>query len=175
MTLCELGKKYNCTKGTMASYLEFYDQLFKGMDCNAILEIGIYQGASLAMWRDYFKCRVVGIDVKPIIVEGAVSLQGDAYTPAMVQSAKAYGPYDIIIDDGSHKIEDIRFVIDDYRDLLSENGILIIEDLFKEGIPGLNIGDDLRQSYYVDRRHVSGNKQDMLFVIDRRKHAPVSV
>src|SRR5690349_21810982 len=52
-----------------AHYLEIYErhlQKFRGRDV-AILEIGVYQGGSLRMWKDYFgpKTRIFAIDIDP--------------------------------------------------------------------------------------------------------------
>src|SRR5437868_5521713 len=50
-------------------YFEIYDRHFsplRGKDVN-ILEIGVFQGGSMAMWVDYFgpKAKIFGIDINP--------------------------------------------------------------------------------------------------------------
>ena len=52
-------------KHTIHSYLEIYEELFsdRRLDCNTFLEIGMYTGASLFMWSQYFEnATVYGID-----------------------------------------------------------------------------------------------------------------
>lgn len=158
-------------KGTIHSYLDFYECLFRGMEPERLLEIGIYRGASLKLWKQYFGCKVVGVDYRTVSIPGIITLQGDAYSEDMVSRVMDYGPYDIIIEDGSHKNNDIQFFLQHYMKCLSPKGVLVIEDLTALGIGGLNkllSKEDLERSYLVDRRHVIGQARDVLFVIDRR-------
>jgi hypothetical protein len=65
--LCEIGKKYDTDKSSQRSnvtnyrhchpYTLFYDGLFKNSkeEHLKIAELGILDGASLLMWREYFK------------------------------------------------------------------------------------------------------------------------
>jgi len=64
--LCEIGKKYDTDKSSQRSnvsnirhchpYTLFYDSLFnsKKKDKLEIAELGILDGGSLLMWREYF-------------------------------------------------------------------------------------------------------------------------
>src|SRR5271166_5678208 len=50
-------------------YFDIYDrhfQRFRGREVN-ILEIGIYSGGSLEMWKSYFgsRCHIYGVDIEP--------------------------------------------------------------------------------------------------------------
>ena len=51
------------------NYFEIYDQLFNSYINKKIVfvEIGIFQGGSLQMWKKFFgnKARIIGIDVNP--------------------------------------------------------------------------------------------------------------
>ena len=93
-------------------YLDVYDQILVPCIDKAItlLEIGVYRGGSLKLWRDYFpRGTVVGIDRKLPqdfqlgerihIFEGN---QGDEEFLSKVATASAPGGFDIIIDDASH-------------------------------------------------------------------------
>lgn len=93
-------------------YLEVYDQILVPWIGKAItlLEIGVYRGGSLKLWRDYFPHgTVVGIDRKLLqdfqpgeriqVFEGS---QGDGEFLSKVANATAPGGFDIIIDDASH-------------------------------------------------------------------------
>jgi hypothetical protein len=65
--LCEIGRKYDTDKSSQRDnssdsrhchpYTLFYDSLFKGRreENLNIAEIGILDGASLLMWKEYFK------------------------------------------------------------------------------------------------------------------------
>ena len=62
-----LKSKYYCLKHT--NYFNIYDDLFEKYRNKKItfVEIGIFSGGSLFMWRDYFgkKARIIGIDLNP--------------------------------------------------------------------------------------------------------------
>jgi methyltransferase family protein len=107
-----------------------------------IFEIGVggfgnpHQGGeSLRMWKDYFKrAEIYSIDIvdKTSLGEDRIHIfQGDQNDPAFLDDfGTRFGPFDLIIDDGSHYCE---HVITSFRALfphLKENGIYVIEDLF---------------------------------------------
>ena len=62
-----LKSKYNCIKHT--NYFAIYDDLFSKYRNKKIIfvEIGIFSGGSLFMWRNFFgkKARIIGIDLNP--------------------------------------------------------------------------------------------------------------
>jgi SAM-dependent methyltransferase len=75
----------------------------------AVLELGVYQGGSLKMWRDYFPSGVVvGIDRLPVLIDDASgrihALQGDQRNTNTLSRAAEYAPggFDLIVDDCSH-------------------------------------------------------------------------
>ena len=119
-------------------YLTTYGPLFKRLKNrnNRILEIGIAEGDSLNLWEEYFTQSVIyGVDnnypqKRAVELNSRVRvIVGDAYTPEMITLLKDIGKFDLIIDDGSHYLEDIKFVVDNYCELLTDDGILIIEDV----------------------------------------------
>jgi FtsJ-like methyltransferase len=75
----------------------------------ALLELGVYRGASLRIWRDYFpRSAIVGIDIEPIRLPDLPNVhivQGDQADPETLDRATAAiggSQFDIIIDDASH-------------------------------------------------------------------------
>lgn len=100
MTLHELGLKYGTDKATFHGYCPFYEQHLP-RTVGRLLEIGVKDGASLRMWRDFYPgAEVVGIDINPpIAVEGCTVLQMDATD---TKALATLGEFDVIIDDGSH-------------------------------------------------------------------------
>jgi hypothetical protein len=75
----------------------------------ALLELGVYRGASLRIWRDYFpQSVIVGIDIEPIWLPDLLNVhivQGDQADPETLDRATAAiggSLFDIIIDDASH-------------------------------------------------------------------------
>lgn len=102
---------YNTDKITHG-YLDVYDPIFAPWACKEIklLEIGIRNGGSLQLWRDYFRLGVIiGIDIKLPehfvpgeriqIFEGS---QSDKQFLSEVANKVAPEGFDIIIDDASH-------------------------------------------------------------------------
>ena len=171
------------------TYLEKYGEIFERIKDrkNKILEIGIYKGDSLNLWAEYFtQSFIYGID-QHYPQEGSVKLydnvwviNGDAYTQKMLDILGAIGKFDVIIDDGSHYLFHQKFVIDHYCNLLTDDGILIIEDV------NCNVDDETQKRYidmlvdwfpenlkkYVypdDRRQVNKNMADSLVILDKHE------
>ena len=112
----EIFLKWGTDKSTTHSYLEAYESLFskRRNDELRILEIGIWAGASLLAWAEYFtneNTEIIGIDVSPQPFIAEVSknpkiktIIGDATN---VQDIELIGgTFDFIIDDGSHRLGD---------------------------------------------------------------------
>ena len=170
------------------AYLEKYGEIFERLkdQDNRILEIGIKEGDSLNLWAEYFTQSVVyGID-KHYPQEGMVELhrrvriiEGDAYTPEMMTLLKDIGKFDVIIDDGSHRLYHQKFVIDYYLDLLTDDGILVIEDCNcnLDPVDGIRCVDmlinwfpeEVRDKAYIDSRIAinNNNMADTLVIYDK--------
>ncbi len=108
-SLCEIGEQYNTDK-VSHGYISHYERRFGGNRGKpiTILEIGVMDGASLRMWRDYFSFgRVYGIDIrhKTIISEDRiVCFEGSQVDTNFLENVvKQTGNFDFIVDDGSHK------------------------------------------------------------------------
>ncbi len=123
-------------------YFEIYDQWFSGFrDVSnlRILEIGVYRGGSLRLWRQYFhpEAVIVGIDIdlgckayedsrQKIFVE--IGDQADLSFLAHV--IEKFGPFDIIIDDGGHTSSQQTISFNHlYANALNNGGVYLIEDL----------------------------------------------
>ena len=93
-------------------YLDVYDRiLVSWLDKEIkLLELGVYQGRSLELWRDYFhRATIVGIDLE--LPDGFVpgeriklfrGSQADTRFLSEVADKTAPNGFDIIIDDASH-------------------------------------------------------------------------
>jgi predicted O-methyltransferase YrrM len=137
MSLLEFIEK-NPTKTDKVSlgYIDqFYDILFtpKKNKVKNLLEIGIWEGESLLLWRDYFtNAEITGVDVVHRVQadnqDRITQLTGDAYTTEFLSKLKKK-PFDIIIDDGPHTFETQSFFLTNYLPLLKKDGVLILEDI----------------------------------------------
>ena len=106
------ARRYNTDKPSFDVYFRTYERLFGPLANKPVhlLELGISQGGSLELWRDYFpKGTIAGIDIAPVRLEdpsGRIhvyrGLQHDAALLDRVRRETAPGGFDIIIDDCSH-------------------------------------------------------------------------
>ena len=79
--------------------------------------------------------RAVGIDIKPYpgtLKKKTIFYELDAYIRETVDYLREIegSKFDVIIHDGLAKKENQSFFLENYGDLLSENGLLICEDIF---------------------------------------------
>ena len=117
-------------------YLRQYERLFQPFADQKIvvMEIGIHNGASLAVWERYFsQAQIVGVDIEPSRkqftrkrVQVEIGSQFDAAFLAAL--SQQYAP-SIIIDDGSHVDEHQIFTFEKLFPSLAPGGIYIVEDI----------------------------------------------
>jgi cephalosporin hydroxylase len=135
LNLKQICSLYATDKNCLHSYVDnVYEEIFEEYRYSAdkLLEIGVENGGSMLMWREYFiKASITGIDIKPCPqVENRDRIEfinKDAYNIELVDQLP--DNFDIIIDDGPHTLESMTFVIKEYINKIKENGILVIEDI----------------------------------------------
>jgi spermidine synthase len=178
-TLSEISKKYNhlTDKNTTHSYIDsVYSKLFYDIkdSCQNVLEIGINHGGSIRLWREYFhNAMIYGVDVKDIInfSDPRIKLfKHDAYDINFVKTLP--DNFDLIIDDGPHTLESMKKFLQYYQYKLSNNGILIIEDIQRmswvQVLKNYISPEYLRYSTVYNLRRVKRRWDDVLLVIDKR-------
>jgi hypothetical protein len=119
-------------------YFEIYDRhfsRFRNKDVH-VVEIGVFQGGSLQMWKDYFgaNATIYGVDInsqcKKFEDEGIKIFIGDQGDRSFLKTLKEQCPrIDILIDDGSHLMEHIKATFEELFPHISENGVYLAEDL----------------------------------------------
>ena len=128
--------KYDSDK---CGYLEYYDPILKPwLDKRVdLLELGIFKGGSLLLWKDYFpKGNIVGVDINIPTnfpptdrIRVFKGYQDDPAFLTSVANQTAPDGYDIIIDDASHYGElskkSFWLLFDNH---LKPGGIYAIED-----------------------------------------------
>jgi len=100
------------------------------------LEIGIYSGGSLGMWRAYFgdRCRIYGVDIedacKTYADERTSVFIGDQESPAFWQEFfEQVDALDIAIDDGGHTPAQQRVTLEAVLPRLRPGGVYVCEDI----------------------------------------------
>lgn len=119
-------------------YFDIYHRHFSkfvGRDVH-VLEIGVYSGGSLEMWREYFgpKCHLYGVDI-----EGACKVYENEYTKVFVGDQadrqfwkvfkKEVPTIDILIDDGGHLPEQQIVTLEEMLPHLRRGGVYLCEDV----------------------------------------------
>lgn len=134
--LAWLAAVYGSDKGATAHrYVDLYAAYLTPMRrrARAVLEIGVYRGASLRMWRDYFPhADIVGLDIEPVVVDDGDRISivvGEQADPAMLTQLRGRGPYDLVVDDGSHRGDDIVATFHGLFEAVRPGGYYVIEDM----------------------------------------------
>ncbi|MGB7621769.1 MAG: class I SAM-dependent methyltransferase [Terriglobia bacterium] len=119
-------------------YLEIYDRhfsRFRGTDVH-LVEIGVFDGGSLQMWKSYFgpRSRIYGVDVDPNcqqLEEEQISIFiGDQSDEKFLRVlARTLPRIDILIDDGGHKMKEQITTFDVLFPHIDKEGIYVCEDL----------------------------------------------
>lgn len=119
------------------SYFQVYEDLFEKHRNTAFtfVEIGILDGGSLFMWRDYFgpKARIIGIDLNPNAMhwgsegfEIYIGSQSDPYF--WKEFFEKVGTVDVVLDDGGHTFEQQIVTVHSCLPHVSDGGIIVVED-----------------------------------------------
>jgi hypothetical protein len=131
--LSKLAIKYNTDKFQRHKYTKIYHELFKELRHKKIklLELGIFYGSSLKMWREWFsEAEIIGIDnnIKIQNIPGVTILKSNTQTINICQDLNNQ-EFDIIIDDADHHPYQQLLTFWNTWPLLKKDGIYIIEDV----------------------------------------------
>lgn len=143
MTLDDLAQLHGTDKGSRPArglsakhYTDVYEQLLAGRELEplTVLEIGVNTGASLRMWADYLPAAtIIGGDSNPRCRAHAgprtTILIGAQADPEFLAEAASLGPFDVIVDDGSHHLADNEATLAALLPHLNPAGWYAIEDL----------------------------------------------
>ena len=150
-SLDAIGLKFGTDKAsTHHNYLNFYEGFFaeKRTAPITILEVGVWQGASLKTWEAYFPAaKVVGADIMPAtrrFQRGRVAMEivDQSNIDDLTRLAVKHGPFDIVVEDGSH---------------IWDHQILTLKTLYPFVKPGgLYIAEDLQTNYESHRADFQG-------------------
>lgn len=126
-------------------YFEIYDAFFHKYRNKPVkmLEIGVFRGGSLQMWKDYFgkDALIIGIDLNPeckLLEEERIEICiGSQDDPEFLRSvSEEYGDFDIVLDDGSHMMQHQITSFECLFPRVKDGGLYLCEDLHSSYIPG---------------------------------------
>jgi len=152
---------------------------FKNCEVN-IFEIGYQYKGSLRLWEKYFLyANIRGIDItteRPFIEDArAFNLKTEIETGARVKTEikdsntltpeyfKNFTP-DIVIEDGSHNLQDQLFVINLIYPLLKKGGVLIIEDIQDFDNQKIEFEKTGYDFLTIDKRKETGRYDEVLLI-----------
>ncbi len=132
-------------KATIHNYTGIYAYLleqYQDIDCN-LLEIGVQYGGSALLWHEYLpKCWMDLVDLKDQVNDVIWNqldedrfdfYETNAYSATALRTL-GNKKYHVIIDDGSHHRNDLKFVAQNYYQMLEPGGVMILEDIPDEGL-----------------------------------------
>jgi len=119
-------------------YFEIYErhlERFRGREIH-LMEMGVYRGGSLQMWKHYLgpRATIYGVDVDPAcraLEEERVRIMiGDQADREFLRRLRAETPrIDILIDDGGHTMNQQIATFEELYGHLADDGIYACEDL----------------------------------------------
>ena len=141
--LNDIFDKHDSDKGrSRHRYGRIYEHLLAPYKDRAIklLEIGVYAGGSIKAWLEYLPlAHIVGVDLRagfrPADSRAQVVL-GDQGDPDFLKAlASEHGPFDVIVDDGSHQSEHQQLSFEHLYPYLRSGGVYVVEDLEVAYVP----------------------------------------
>ena len=190
MSLQEIVNNSKTDKNTTHSYLELYQKLLisKKETAKNVLEVGIgdfgeKNGGSIKLWRDFFtNATIYALDILPIDRVMDELLNDDRvilYTSSNAYDNEFFTTHflnknikcDFMLDDGPHTLESMKQFIKLYSQIMTDDGILIIEDVqsldwiytLKNEVP-----ENLKKFIKVyDLRRNKNRYDDIVFTIDK--------
>lgn len=126
------------------SYFHVYEEIFRKYVGQPItfVEVGIFNGGSLFMWREYFgpQARIIGIDLNPDAQRwrehGFEIIIGDQADPEFWDRFYAQtGPIDVLLDDGGHMNQQQIVTAHKALDHVRDGGCVVVEDVHTSYLP----------------------------------------
>ena len=138
-------------------YLPLYERYFSSFRNSPVrlLEIGVFRGGSLQMWRKYFgdSATIFGIDTDPACAsydgQAAQVRIGSQDDPDFLRRVvDEMGGVDIVLDDGSHQT---KHQVESFKCLfprMSQGGVYMVEDLHTSFWRGYGGGYGRRSNFF---------------------------
>jgi len=169
-TLEQISLSYKSDKGSVYhNYLSIYEKYFSKYrnSLNTFLEIGLWEGESIRMWREYFNTgKLVGADILDlshvVLPDTTIHICDQSDRQQLGDLVKkTYPEFNIIIDDGGHMMHQQQITLGFMFKYLASGGVFVIEDLHTCGNPNYNRGTDTETTAilneWLDHKTISSN------------------
>jgi cephalosporin hydroxylase len=138
-------------------YFDIYEKHFERFKRKPVrvLELGIDHGGSLQLWKRYFgsQAEIIGIDSNPATMFSEAQISTYCHDQRSLDIAK-FGPFDIVIDDGSHFVQHQTISFDNLWP--HTTGVYLIEDCQSwQVMPDSNIAVNVGDAFPTVR-HIGG-------------------
>lgn len=107
-----------------------------------LIEFGVFHGGSLQMWKHFLgpQAQIIGVDIDPrcaaLAEPGIEIVIGDQEDRQMhARLREKYGEFDVVIDDGGHKMRQQIVTFEELYPALKPGGIYLAEDLHTSYFP----------------------------------------
>ena len=192
--LSELIDNSRTDKNRDHSYIDLYQKLLvsKKETATNVLEVGIgdnypqygfFNGGSIKLWHDFFpNATIYALDIKkPEEVWDNIKnndrivlyLDNNAYDEHFFTETflNKNMKFDFMLDDGPHTLESMIQFIKLYSQVMTDDGILIVEDVQSwDWLEELEKATPEHLKKYIetyDLRHIKGRWDDIVFVINK--------
>ena len=138
-TLDAIGLRHATDKAsTHHNYLVFYDRFFadlRSVPNLKLLEIGVYDGGSIRTWEEYFPhAAIVGADIDPRTLASSsprttIEIADQSNIADLIRLAATHGPFDIVLDDGSHHWDHQITTFRTLYPFIKPGGFYVMEDI----------------------------------------------
>lgn len=139
--LYDIAVKHGTDKA-IHGYCDFYHKKFESRRNEPLnfLELGVFNGASLRTWREYFpNATIHGVDIKTNRCGDTTGCNLHTLDVndknALIKLATEHGPFDVILDDASHTMKHQQRAFDILWSYVKPSGMYIIEDLHTSFMP----------------------------------------
>jgi len=152
-----------------SNYFDIYDELFSehiGKNITFV-EIGILNGGSLFMWRDFFgpTARIIGVDINPetkfLEKFGFEIFIGSQYDLEFLKTLKnKIGKVHVILDDAGHTYLGQISAMENLLDCVVSGGVYVVEDThtsFERGFGSPKFSFVEYAKRIIDRLHMNEN------------------
>ena len=144
MTLNDLMVKYGSDKA-QHGFCDFYESFFSPVreSVKSVLEIGVYRGASMRAWLEYFPAaKVYGIDDGTFqqswqfgTDRAQVYIADQGSRTMLAEFLECISGFDLVLDDGSHTMWGQQVSLARLLPAVKKGGFYVVEDLHTSFCP----------------------------------------